>query len=457
MTKVRSLFENLSTDELVRGELVPICVIRDTLVSLNGRAAALLGRPEDKFPKVLPLREFIAEADWPRIARALRGAVLKPGTGVSFTFSAVRRDGAIIDLELIGTVVAGGEEVDIVAVVNDITERARDDARLNYLAFSDGLTGLPNRMLFLDRLRQSLGASRRSGVGFALLSLDLDGFKAINDSYGHEAGDQVLRAAAEILRSCCREVDTAARIGGDEFALVLPGISEPDQAARVANRLIVEVGEPIAIDGDSSSVGVSVGIALYPRHGREIDTLIRAADAAMYESKASGGNCSTLADPNKHGVRAPCVVTWKDAHKLDIGTIDEQHQALARLIRRVGAELAAGRDASRLRQSLEELVALARGHFAAEEALMDQYAIVDRAKHKQSHRRLLQDAMSLANMSCNVSMTLTAGFLHEWLIRHIDSADRELARQLLAKGYSEHSAIRCGALTPPNAQVAARR
>jgi diguanylate cyclase (GGDEF)-like protein/hemerythrin-like metal-binding protein len=315
-------------------------------------------------------------------------------------------------------------------------------------------------MLFVDRLRQSLGASRRSGVGFALLALDLDGFKSINDSYGHEAGDQVLRVAAEMLRSCCREVDTAARIGGDEFALILPGISEPDEAARVANRLIVEVGEPIAIDGDSCSVGASVGIALYPRHGRDIETLVRAADAAMYESKASGGNCSSLADLSKHGVSAPCVnvVMWKDAHKLDIGTIDEQHRALAGLVRRVGAELAAGRDAPRLRQSLEELVALARGHFAAEEALMDQYAIVDRATHKQSHRRLLQDVMSLATMSCSASMMLSAGFLHEWLIRHVDSADRALARQLLAKGYSEgNSSIRRGAVTPPGARVPARR
>ena len=460
MRTIRSLLENFSTDELVGRELVPICVIRDTLVSLNGRGAAMLGRPDDKFPKVLPLRKFVAEADWPRVARSLRGAVLKPGNPVSITFSAVRSDGAIMDLELTGTVVAGRGEVGIVAVVSDVTERVRDDARLNYLAFSDGLTGLPNRMLFVDRLRQSLGASRRSGVGFALLALDLDGFKAINDSYGHEAGDQVLRVAAEMLRSCCREVDTAARIGGDEFALILPGISEPDEAARVANRLIVEVGEPIAIDGDSCSVGASVGIALYPRHGRDIETLVRAADAAMYESKASGGNCSSLADLSKHGVSAPCVnvVMWKDAHKLDIGTIDEQHRALAGLVRRVGAELAAGRDAPRLRQSLEELVALARGHFAAEEALMDQYAIVDRATHKQSHRRLLQDVMSLATMSCSASMMLSAGFLHEWLIRHVDSADRALARQLLAKGYSEgNSSIRRGAVTPPGARVPARR
>jgi len=107
--------------------------------------------------------------------------------------------------------------------------------------------------------------------------------------------------------------------------------------------------------------------------------------------------------------------------------------------------------------SLEELVTFARAHFAAEEALMDQYGIADRVTHKQSHRRLLQDAMSLANMPCGASITLTAGFMHEWLIRHIDSADRELARQLLAKGYSEGNSSNWAApLTPPDVQPAAR-
>ena len=281
----------------MRRDLVPICVIRDTLLFLNGRCAALLGRPGDEFPKGLPLREVVAEADWPRVARSLRRTTLKPGHGVSLIFSAVRKDGSILDLELTGTVVAGRGEIGVVAVANDVTQRLRDDARLNYLAFSDGLTGLANRTLFLDRLRQSLLAARRTGDGFAVLACDLDGFKSINDTYGHDAGDQVLRLAAEVLRSCCREVDTAARIGGDEFALILPGVCEPDDAARVANRLILGLTEPIAIDGDSCSVGASVGIALYPRDGQTIDTLVHAADAAMYASKAAGGNCSTFADP----------------------------------------------------------------------------------------------------------------------------------------------------------------
>ena len=439
MNPTRSLLQDISADALVRADLVPICVIRDMQLFLNGRGAALFGRPGDEFPKVLPLREVVAEVDWSRVARSLRRTALKPGSGVSIIFSAVRKDGSIMDLELTGAVVAGHGEICVVAVANDITERVRDDARLNYLAFSDGLTGLANRTLFLDRLRQTLLASRRTGDGFALLACDLDGFKSINDTYGHEVGDQVLRVAAEALRSCCREVDTAARMGGDEFALILPGVSDSNGAALVANRLIVALGEPIAVDGGSCFVGASVGIALYPRDGQTIEMLVRAADAAMYASKASGGNCSSLADRGKHEGRATGVnvVTWSDAHKLGIGTIDEQHRALAGMVGRLGAEFAAGRGAPRLRASLGELVAFARAHFAAEEALMDRYTIADRATHKQAHRRLLQDALSLAKSSRSSSVMVTVGFLHEWLLRHVDSADRDLVRQLLAKGYSE--------------------
>jgi diguanylate cyclase (GGDEF)-like protein/hemerythrin-like metal-binding protein/PAS domain S-box-containing protein len=439
MHSLPTLLQDISTDALVRGDLLPTCVIRDMLLSLNGRAAALLGRPGDEFPKVLPLREVVAEADWPRVARSLRRTALKPGSSVSIIFSAVRKDGSIMDLELTGTVVAGRGDICVVAVANDITERVRDDARLNYLAFSDGLTGLANRTLFLDRLRQTLLASRRTGDGFALLACDLDGFKSINDTYGHEAGDQVLRLAAERLRSCCREVDTAARMGGDEFGFILPGISDPKDAALVANRLIVALGEPVAVDGDSCSVGASVGIALCPRDGEGIETLVRAADAAMYASKAAGGNCSSLADGGRHEGKATDVniVPWTDVHKTGIGTMDEQHRALAGMVGRVGAEFAAGRDAPRLRAVLLELVAFARAHFAAEEALMDRYAIADRATHKQAHRRLLQDALSLAKSSGSSGMAISVGFLREWLLRHVDSADRELARQLLARGYSE--------------------
>jgi PAS domain S-box-containing protein len=170
MNPTGSLPQDTSADALVREDLVPICAIRNILLFLNGRGAALLGRRGDEFPKALPLREVVAEADWPRVARRLRRTTLKPGSGVSIIFSAVRKDGSIMDLELTGTVDAGRDEIWVVAVANDITERVRD-ARFNYLAFSDGLTCLANRTLFVDRPRQSLLASRRTEDGFALPAL----------------------------------------------------------------------------------------------------------------------------------------------------------------------------------------------------------------------------------------------------------------------------------------------
>ncbi len=440
MRPSRSLLQHISADALVRRDLVPICVIRDALLFLNGRCAALLGRREDELPGGVPLRDVVTEADWPRVARSLRRTpAMKPGSGVSIIFSAVRTDGSIVDLELIGTAVADRGDMYVVAVVNDITARVRDDARLNYLAFSDGLTGLANRTLFFDRLHQSLLASRRTGERFALLACDLDGFKAVNDTYGHEGGDRVLQATADMLRSCCREVDTAARIGGDEFALILPGIADPYDAALVASRVIAALEEPISVDGNACSIGISVGIALYPRDGQTIETLFHAADAAMYASKTAGRNRSSFASPGRLEGKRPGVqhVIWSGAHKVGIGTIDEQHRTLAAKVAKVGAEFAAGQDAPRMRASLTELVALARAHFAAEEALMDRYLIAERATHKQAHRRLLQDALSLAKATRGSSMLITVGLLHEWLLRHVDSADRELARQLRAKGYVE--------------------
>jgi len=439
MRSNRSLLQILSDDAMFRRDLVPICVIRDTLSFVNRRCAALLGRPDETFPEGLPLREVVAETDWSRVARSLRRATMKPGSSVSIVFSVLRRDGAIADLDLSGSVVAGRGEVCVVAVVSDITDRMRDDARLNHLAFYDDLTGLANRTLFFDRLRQLMLASRRSGKGFALLACDLDDFKSINDTYGHETGDRVLEVAAEILRSCCREMDTAARIGGDEFALMLPGVSDPNGAALVASRLIVALAEPIVIDGVSCCVGVSVGIALYPRDGEAIETLFRSADAAMYASKAAGRNCSSFADPGKRDGKTAGLhfIVWSGLHEVGIAATDAQHRKLAAMIGRVGAELAAGQDARRLNASFAELVAAARVHFATEEALMDRYVIPNRATHKHAHRRLLQDVQSLMKVPQETSMMVTMAFLHEWLLRHVDSADRDLARQLLAKGYVE--------------------
>jgi diguanylate cyclase (GGDEF)-like protein/PAS domain S-box-containing protein len=178
-----------------------------------------------------------------------------------------------------------GGVVRYAAMFTDITTRKYAEGQLRRLATHDGLTGLPNRALALDRLAQSLARARRSQTGVAVLYLDLDLFKQINDAWGHEAGDSVLREVAKRLKACVRRSDTVARLGGDEFLLVLSEAAERRGAEAVAAKVVRNLSRPVSVGESSCSVGVSIGISLYPQDGREAKELIRAADAAMYADK----------------------------------------------------------------------------------------------------------------------------------------------------------------------------
>lgn len=163
---------------------------------------------------------------------------------------------------------------------------ARHETSQLYLqATHDALTGLPNRALFYDRLRQSIDLARRSSGTLGVVNLDMDGLKPINDRYGHRAGDAALREAAQRMASAVRRADTVARVGGDEFAVLLPGIGGRDHAERQSRRLAEAVCGPFAFEGTQLDLGVSVGVALLPEDGTEMTGLIDRADAAMYRMK----------------------------------------------------------------------------------------------------------------------------------------------------------------------------
>jgi diguanylate cyclase (GGDEF)-like protein/PAS domain S-box-containing protein len=175
----------------------------------------------------------------------------------------------------------------IVLNARDSTERLRLEEELTRQAFHDGLTGLPNRALFRDRLEQALARSERSHDALAVLLLDLDGFKQVNDSLGHDAGDQLLQDVARRFGEVTRPADTLARFGGDEFAFLLEGTNET-QAVAAAKRLLRSLSEPILIAGHELALGVSVGIAVHAGGADESEDLIRHADLAMYAAKAAG-------------------------------------------------------------------------------------------------------------------------------------------------------------------------
>jgi diguanylate cyclase (GGDEF)-like protein/PAS domain S-box-containing protein len=175
-------------------------------------------------------------------------------------------------------------------MAQDNSERHIFETEMEYLATHDTLTGLPNRTLLYDRLQQAITQCARARKLAAILFIDLDRFKIINDTLGHAAGDVVLKGVAERLRSCLREGDSVARNGGDEFTLVLPMLNDSNDAAVIAQKVLAALMQSFILNNEEFFIGGSIGISLYPVDGSDADNLLKNADAAMYQAKASGGN-----------------------------------------------------------------------------------------------------------------------------------------------------------------------
>lgn len=191
--------------------------------------------------------------------------------------------------------------------VSTALERAEQNERIEQLAFNDLLTGLPNRVLFNDRIEQTFATARRYERGFAVMYIDVDKFKQINDTYGHAIGDDVLKEVAARLRAATRESDTVARFGGDEFVILQPIVDGPSDAADLARKLNVAMQEPVEVDGVTHAVHVSMGIALYPSDAATIEGLMEASDRALYRAKKEGRNrwCFANADVARRDLKAP--------------------------------------------------------------------------------------------------------------------------------------------------------
>ena len=205
-----------------------------------------------------------------------------------------RRDGervsALANVSLLGR----GERALVHMTAVDISDRKRAEEQIEFQAYHDALTQLPNRRMFVERLELSLLTAKRSRGNVAVLFIDLDRFKTINDTLGHSVADALLLEIAQRLRSCVRQTDTVARYGGDEFTIILPDLYQAEDAAQVAEKILERVIEPVVVGSTSIEVSVSIGIAVYPYDGVDIDALLRNADDAMYRAKQAGRNTYQL-------------------------------------------------------------------------------------------------------------------------------------------------------------------
>ncbi|MGQ0594609.1 MAG: sensor domain-containing protein [Gammaproteobacteria bacterium] len=239
----------------------------------------------------IPWTERVHPDDRERVMDGVFAAIKGEKNDWSDEYRLGRRDGGYAQVEDRGFIVRDGQgrAVRMVGATLDITERKVAEARIEALAYHDPLTGLPNRALLLDRLTQTLALAEREQRPSAVLFLDLDRFKAINDSLGHAVGDELLRQAAERLRTAIRKEDTVARIGGDEFVILMAEIGDAENAAGIASKVLAALRVPFVIEEHELSISASCGIAISPADGTEAPVLLQRADTALYQCKADGG------------------------------------------------------------------------------------------------------------------------------------------------------------------------
>ncbi len=263
-------------------------IVRDA----NDAALTLIGVTLDELVGRSVL-DFLLE-----IYRPLVVSYLEQNRQEPYEVVLLHRDGHEVPVEVVGRTITEGAEPMRLAVVRDLTARRAAQRQIEFLAHHDALTELPNRTFMLQRLEQILALAQRHETQVAVLFIDLDNFKLVNDLHGHHVGDQLLRTTAQRLRGGVRDSDVVCRLGGDEFVVVLSDLGTSQDAALVASKLLAAVGAPMQIEEHTLSISPSIGIGVFPDDGANADELIRHADAAMYHAKANGRNNFQFFEPS---------------------------------------------------------------------------------------------------------------------------------------------------------------
>jgi diguanylate cyclase (GGDEF)-like protein/PAS domain S-box-containing protein len=302
----RSLFENAAAG-------MAVATIDGTLLQVNPAFCTLLGYPPGELLR-LKVSEITHPDDRERTRDNFQAVAEGKTTVFHYEKRYLRRDGAVVwGLTTVAWLLdEAGRPTWCVALIQDITDRKKAEEALrqsksdliarqkdlDYLSYHDPLTGLPNRLLLQDRLQHALAKARRAGSEAALLFLDLDRFKNINDTLGHEVGDRILCEVAKRLRGLVRETDTLARFVGDEFIVLLEDLAEPKIAVRIARQIVDALAAPIEVEHERFHLGGSIGISLFPHNGEDAESLLKCGEVAMYQAKEKGRNTCQFYTPD---------------------------------------------------------------------------------------------------------------------------------------------------------------
>jgi len=275
----------------VENAVVGLCLIQDGRFRyVNPKLAAIFGYSTEQLLALESVLDLVAEENPPGTRDSFRKRLEEEPQTVPFVFTALRGTGERIDVEAHATATELEGRRAVLGTLFDITERKREEARVAWQALRDPLTNLSNRAQFMERLRQELAEARRQHRRFAIVYVDLDRFRFVNDTWGRNVADTLLQSLGLRLRRRVREVDTVARVGGDEFVILMPDIREEENLSAIAQKVLTAVARPVLIEGRMLEVTASIGIACYPEDGDDPDVLLRNADNAMYRAKELGLN-----------------------------------------------------------------------------------------------------------------------------------------------------------------------
>ena len=293
--RFRRVFEEGAVGMAIVGSDYRFIEVNDALCQMLGYGKAELTR--------LGIRDISHPDDFEPTAEMSRRLFAGELSGYRAEKRYLKKTGDVVWAQLSVSLVHGdaGEPLYSIGVLQDITERKRAEQELQFLALHDTLTGLPNRTLFTDRLQQAILTAGREGQSFGLLVMDMDRFKEVNDSLGHQSGDLLLQQVAARLRGALRQSDTVARLGGDEFGVLPFGVQDVQGSVLAAQKILGARDLPFTLGEATVEVGLSIGIAQYPQHGRDAETLMRRADVAMYVAKRTkSGHAVYSPDQDEH-------------------------------------------------------------------------------------------------------------------------------------------------------------
>jgi diguanylate cyclase (GGDEF)-like protein/hemerythrin-like metal-binding protein len=350
----------------------------------------------------------------------------------------IRKDGTRLTVLLSITVFFDDDgNIMCCCVATDVTERSRYAAEILRLANFDPLTQLPNRRLFHDRVHMVITQARRNNAKFALLMIDLDRFKPVNDKFGHSIGDLLLSAVAERMQKCLRESDTLARIGGDEFVAILQMIGDASDAESVARKIRLSLCQPFRLTDDITvNIDCSVGIAIYPDHGGDEDSLLKNSDDAMYVAKSQGRTKVYFAE-SEMGAKDSIdfadfhdgdPLVWRRAYQLGEKNIDRQHKnifVLCNSIIRVAENGGASLD--RLPEMLDQLIDEMAAHCRYEESVLSRYAYPGLDTLNRKHRALFEQGMELRRrfLAQEAPVGEVISNIRQGIARHMLTEDHE--------------------------------